>query len=818
MNTNLNKIALDLYGKIQTRFPNIKIGDENAEVLSKKTDIPNARFFEFNYEENGKNLGTVAVTLDEDDGIVVQVSGNLADSNHTGAFKFIRSFRKFAKDRLLKFDVQNIGKDNLDKRDYQYKAKPKELEMEPMMESKMYGNARMSYQDLGENTRLVVKHSQPVNLELAAGRTMHIESIYVENADGERFKYPYKHLNGARALAEHLKHGGNPYDGIGKYITSLSEELSQLRMFKGYVGRNDALSEAMGDITSKVMERIEEVKKEVQHLQRPTYYAQFSESFAESESKEIPEAIMNDWIDRLTIRTFNEDLKTAFPYIFKLVGESDIPVKEVGPEDLLAEKAPKGWEGTVKAMKKHGDEIDNPWALAHWMKNKGYKSHKKESIQPEDQFESFLDNIIKEDEEENTLFSPNKEIQQQAIDKLNQLLSAELIAGPDAINARESLKGLIDDPEFMDSLDDINGDLDVRPLIQQYIQKEDPKVALQLRFNSTDEIGGEDVPPEAAAVPPAPEAPVAPPPEAAAGMPPEAAAGMPPGAMPPPEAAVPPAPVAESVNPRLIKALKNAKNAGATLDTELDFGHKTMTLHDAIKECGLSVEECGFDSDGHDGNPVHNMLKTIAGFWNSHDKNFTIGGTRAKTKIVKGFKEGEFPNASEQDVAHVLKLIDKMDPSGNEHNQIIRLAGLPQHNHTVDEEVVSNDVKSEFDKLMQAFKEKNPQITDMNKFLDQWQHDHPGATVNSTHTSSGTINGKPANYDDAVSFIKQHPIKFGDTTLDVSNPEAMRGQIQNMMKGAMSNAQVPDQNVQVPGGQLNPKDMMKDIMSKLNFN
>ena len=41
----------------------------------------------------------------------------------------------------------------------------------------------------------------------------------------------------------------------------------------------------------------------------------------------------------------------------------------------LYEKAPEGWEGTVKAMKKH-KEIDNPYALTHWMKNKGYKSHK----------------------------------------------------------------------------------------------------------------------------------------------------------------------------------------------------------------------------------------------------------------------------------------------------------------------------------------------------------------------------------------------------------------------------------------------------------
>lgn len=42
----------------------------------------------------------------------------------------------------------------------------------------------------------------------------------------------------------------------------------------------------------------------------------------------------------------------------------------------IAEKAPEGWEGTVKAMKDE-PEIDNPYALTNWMKNKGYTSHKK---------------------------------------------------------------------------------------------------------------------------------------------------------------------------------------------------------------------------------------------------------------------------------------------------------------------------------------------------------------------------------------------------------------------------------------------------------
>lgn len=46
-------------------------------------------------------------------------------------------------------------------------------------------------------------------------------------------------------------------------------------------------------------------------------------------------------------------------------------------EDQQVADAPPGWEGPVKEMKKDKD-IDNPWALAWYMKNKGDKPHKKE--------------------------------------------------------------------------------------------------------------------------------------------------------------------------------------------------------------------------------------------------------------------------------------------------------------------------------------------------------------------------------------------------------------------------------------------------------
>jgi hypothetical protein len=41
--------------------------------------------------------------------------------------------------------------------------------------------------------------------------------------------------------------------------------------------------------------------------------------------------------------------------------------------------APEGWEGPIKKMKKD-DEIDNPFALAWWMKGEGYKPHKESTL------------------------------------------------------------------------------------------------------------------------------------------------------------------------------------------------------------------------------------------------------------------------------------------------------------------------------------------------------------------------------------------------------------------------------------------------------
>jgi hypothetical protein len=123
----------------------------------------------------------------------------------------------------------------------------------------------------------------------------------------------------------------------------------------------------------------------------------------------------------------------------------------------------------------------------------------------------------------------------------------------------------------------------------------------------------------------------------------------------------------------------------------------------------------------------------------------------------------------------------------------MRLAGLKHHhNHEVDEAGDQMPM---------------PDIDNMMKNLQ--------GKVQRTNTSSGMVNGKPTTYDDAM---KQMPkISFGGQDFDMNNPDDMGEKIKGMMGGMMQGVQanMPNQNVQIPGGNINPAEMMKNILSKI---
>lgn len=332
---NLDKIGEDLFNKIRSRFHNVTIGDDSGNITNEPST---ARFFEFDYSEAERTLGQVSISISEEDGLTIIYSDDFIqtedDSTQKNWYNFLRDMRTFSKKRLMNFDVRNIKKTNLTKRDYKFLAANRSGE-EKMTESKLYGKSRVSYQNFDE-ARLVIKHTQPIDIEMSGARTRNIGSIYIESSDGERFKYPFRHLSGARAMARHVAEGGKPYDDFGGHITSLSEELSKLRKFKSYVGRSAVMAESLEGYMDIVKERITTVKKTIDHLQRPAFYKETFEGFVKPVFEEVPDDVKENWIDELTIRQFNEELQDIFPYIYNLVKEGT-KTKQLGPKDLLGE-------------------------------------------------------------------------------------------------------------------------------------------------------------------------------------------------------------------------------------------------------------------------------------------------------------------------------------------------------------------------------------------------------------------------------------------------------------------------------------------------
>ena len=446
--SNLEPVSEKLFAKIRGRFPSVTIGDELGAV----TDEPRlAKYFDFDYKEGANVLGKVSITLDEKSGITVLYNQDFMseadEAEKNNWYNFLKEIRIFSKKHMLNFDTRDITKSNLDKRDYAHLTKT--AGETQMSESNMYGTSRTSFENV-DTARLVLKHTKPVNLEVPGGRTQNVHSMYIESSEGERFKYPYRHLNGARAMARHVAEGGNQYDEFGKHIIEMSTELNKLRKFKTYMNRSSVMAEGLKGYMEAVDVRLENIKTEVMKLQRSTYYKEAFENFTPVVNENVPEDVAENWIDQLTIRSFNEELKDVFPYVYKLVSEVTT-ASETTPEDFVTETEVEAEVEQVQVQT------------------------------PEMEFERALDSIV--GEEDNALIDGDEEAQAAAVKQINGLMAQHFPAGINGTNAIESMKGVIDDPMLLDMFKKVgqkDADTCVRPLVMKYLQGKNSNILSQI--------------------------------------------------------------------------------------------------------------------------------------------------------------------------------------------------------------------------------------------------------------------------------------------------------------------------------------------------
>ena len=317
----LDKIAENLFEKVRDRFEDVSLGDENAKATN---DPEAARFFNFDYTVDGENHGNITLSLIDETSLKIYFSKNISDDldeeqKHKW-YAFLRELREFAKRNLLSFEPRDITRSTLKHRDIaqQSKADSTYSKDEVIGESKLYGTSKSSYEKFGP-ARIIVRHSQPVVDEATGARSRHINSVYVENHEGERFKMPFKSLTGARAMARHVSAGGVPHDDLGKHICEMAQECSKLKPFMNNVRRRTFEDAETQQMVEAAFEYHGLLNNTLKRMSGKKGYTHCKEQFEASHTSYLPEdeANLDEMKERFIKRVFNDKMTDALPLVHK---------------------------------------------------------------------------------------------------------------------------------------------------------------------------------------------------------------------------------------------------------------------------------------------------------------------------------------------------------------------------------------------------------------------------------------------------------------------------------------------------------------------
>jgi hypothetical protein len=179
----------------------------------------------------------------------------------------------------------------------------------------MRGSIKTSNQPLG-GTKIIVKHTKAVNEEVRGSRSRNIQKIFIENNE-ERFLFPSKNLNGARAMARHLYNGGQMHDTVGESIVAMCTELKTLKEFANYVKKQGLINEENNDYVELARQHISTIKETFKKLSGVKTYSKAVESLKDMNNIDIVNEVNLE--DHFTETHFDDKVGTVHETISKLV-------------------------------------------------------------------------------------------------------------------------------------------------------------------------------------------------------------------------------------------------------------------------------------------------------------------------------------------------------------------------------------------------------------------------------------------------------------------------------------------------------------------
>lgn len=307
---NQNPVALDLNDLLITKDFDIELLDSSGKPVS---DPGTAEIFSFDWKTDNKNYGTVVVLLGPNNTLQVFFGDNLGRTmegdDKSDWYKFLEQLKNFASRNLLSFELNNLNR-------LKYTMQGMAAIKEGLFEG-YYGSKKVSYSNQPQKTRLVIKHNK--TLGEGDARFRYIESLFVENEQGERFKLPFTKLIGGRAMARHVAEGGNPYDAFGQHICEIVEEMNTLARFVR-ASKHKNFDGNAGKLVERAISHYQDLKDKAKRLISRRGYHLERKKFDPAEIRETSltaEAIRDMFIEQ----SLDQRIEEALPILAKLASK-----------------------------------------------------------------------------------------------------------------------------------------------------------------------------------------------------------------------------------------------------------------------------------------------------------------------------------------------------------------------------------------------------------------------------------------------------------------------------------------------------------------
>ena len=300
-------------------------------------DPAEAELFNFDFRaESGKDYGTVVILLGDDKNLEVYFGDNVGRTmegeDKDNWFEFLKQMKHFAVKNFMEFSPKNINR-------LRYSMMTQAAVKESLFES-WSGTRTQSWNGRPTEARLMIRHKRPLGETDA--RYRYVESLFVETDEGERYKLPFTKLSGGRAMVEHVRQGGKPYDMRGQHIVSMVEEINVLSRFRR-ANQGRLLEGDTAELVEQANHYYENLQRNIKNLSTRNGYKTYFEAWNPADITE--EEVVVEGLKHLFVtQSIDDRIESALPLLAR-IQQQGTAMKEANIFEAWAQRLTEGtWQ------------------------------------------------------------------------------------------------------------------------------------------------------------------------------------------------------------------------------------------------------------------------------------------------------------------------------------------------------------------------------------------------------------------------------------------------------------------------------------------